>query len=593
MYPRGKTLAKFKFRLDVVNVHKICKLMIVLLDVMKELMDIFVFPLSYRSLENMSERPVKKIKLRFQGSPMPNPKQNEPLNTKKGKKLLFNEESNSQSVDMSSQKELATGGTEDLPDRDLTEKEWCMQYMSQKKKVVLYTARKKGNDQLDKETPFMYGRILRFDYEDEDSTNILVMIDCARGVRKVYLSEDLLLKESCGPESFRKDLQSSQNLIVTLRPYIQGHMSPREPSLSPVKVTKKRTKVQSKPAKRKPTKMSDSNSSSESEDDDIKGTPGAELASGILSSEQNNVRRALMQKKLVRKGQVFNLPITHIHRPPIDEKTGRRPLEIREPHRMHVQNLKKKMKINPHATVVPFIVMVDPEECSDTESFDVRKHDQYNYFVIGGSHSAEARRQLVKEHPTTFFFKYAECKIYVGLTTEEAKLLAWDHNNDNDYRQKMSSIERIRFFHHEFLDYKQNSGVKVHPGLRRQCLHEVGIVVDENVKSDGLRKYEPWFQLAFRDGEVWDLQDQIFSMWESKEVKGQRQKKGKVDPTLELKSQAAKKIDLTIEEAADDMKLSLWRAMQGIKEEKILVSVLSRVVAKELSLEEMVTEFNK
>ena len=45
-----------------------------------------------------------------------------------------------------------------------------------------------------------------------------------------------------------------------------------------------------------------------------------------------------------------------------------------------------------------------------------------------------------------------ECKIYVGLTTEEAKLLAWDHNNDNDYRQKMSSIERIRFFHHEYLD---------------------------------------------------------------------------------------------------------------------------------------------
>ena len=40
----------------------------------------------------------------------------------------------------------------------------------------------------------------------------------------------------------------------------------------------------------------------------------------------------------------------------------------------------------------------------------------------------------------------------MGLTTEEAKLLAWDHNNDNDYKQKMSSIEQIRFFHHEYLD---------------------------------------------------------------------------------------------------------------------------------------------
>ena len=90
----------------------------------------------------------------------------------------------------------------------------------------------------------------------------------------------------------------------------------------------------------------------------------------------------------------------------------------------------------------------------------------------------------------------------MGLTTEEAKFLAWDHNNDNDYRQKMSSIERIRFFHHEYLDVKQKFGAKIHLGLRRQFLHEVRIVVDDNVKSDGLCKHESWFQLAFRDGVV-------------------------------------------------------------------------------------------
>ena len=67
-------------------------------------------------------------------------------------------------------------------------------------------------------------------------------------------------------------------------------------------------------------------------------------------------------------------------------------------------------------------------------------------------------------------------------------------------------------------------------------------------------------------------------MWENKEVKGQLQWKGKVDPQMELKSIAAKKIDLTIEEATDDMKLTPWRSMQGIKDEQLLVSVLSRVV---------------
>ena len=55
-------------------------------------------------------------------------------------------------------------------------------------------------------------------------------------------------------------------------------------------------------------------------------------------------------------------------------------------------------------------------------------------------------------------------------------------------------------------------------------------MVDNQVKFEGIRKYESWFQLAFTDGEVWELQDKIFTMWENKEVKGQRQKKSKVDP---------------------------------------------------------------
>ena len=43
-------------------------------------------------------------------------------------------------------------------------------------------------------------------------------------------------------------------------------------------------------------------------------------------------------------------------------------------------------------------------------------------------------------------------------------------------------------------------------------------MIDDAVKSDVIRKYESWFQLAFRDGVVWELQDQIFTMWENKEV---------------------------------------------------------------------------
>ncbi len=130
---------------------------------------------------------------------------------------------------------------------------------------------------------------------------------------------------------------------------------------------------------------------------------------------------------------------------------------------------------------------------------------------------------------------------------DEAKLLSWDHNNDNDYRQKMSSIERIIFFHYEYLDALRRYGARLHPGLRCHCLNEVGIVIDETVKSDGLRKYEPWFQLAFREGTIWELQDAIFTMWENKEVKGQKAKQGKFDPQVEVKGTKGKKQDYTIE----------------------------------------------
>ena len=70
----------------------------------------------------------------------------------------------------------------------------------------------------------------------------------------------------------------------------------------------------------------------------------------------------------------------------------------------------------------------------------------------------------------------------------------------------MSSIERIRCFPHEYLDVKEKTSIKLYPILQHQCLHEVGIMVDDAVKLDGIRKYEAWFQLAFTDGEDWELQ---------------------------------------------------------------------------------------
>ena len=67
----------------------------------------------------------------------------------------------------------------------------------------------------------------------------------------MYVSEDRLVKDSCGPESFKVSIETSNNLITTLRPYIQGHVTLREPSPSPIMVAPRKVANQSRPAKKK------------------------------------------------------------------------------------------------------------------------------------------------------------------------------------------------------------------------------------------------------------------------------------------------------------------------------------------------------
>ena len=70
----------------------------------------------------MSERPVKKIHLRYQSPPLATQKEHVLANKKKGKKLLFNEDRTEQPFDEVSQKKVLVAiRGEDLPDKDMTD----------------------------------------------------------------------------------------------------------------------------------------------------------------------------------------------------------------------------------------------------------------------------------------------------------------------------------------------------------------------------------------------------------------------------------------------------------------------------------------
>jgi hypothetical protein len=105
---------------------------------------------------------------------------------------------------------------------------------------------------------FSYGRLLQVDYEDPDSMNMILLVDCSKGVRKIFVLEDNLVKANCGPQVLREAIEASTNLIPALRPYINGHVSLRDDPASPPKPPPKKSSVQRKPQKKKLTEESDS-----------------------------------------------------------------------------------------------------------------------------------------------------------------------------------------------------------------------------------------------------------------------------------------------------------------------------------------------
>mgnify|MGYP006889219367 CR=1 FL=1 len=109
------------------------------------------------------ERVINKFRIKHQSSLREKTTQKEATHSKKPTKLLFDDDLTGASSDKVSQKNLlGAEGRETLPDRDINDYDWAMQYIDSNKRVVLLTARNKGHDQLAKDCLFNYERLLRF-----------------------------------------------------------------------------------------------------------------------------------------------------------------------------------------------------------------------------------------------------------------------------------------------------------------------------------------------------------------------------------------------------------------------------------------------
>jgi hypothetical protein len=193
---------------------------------------------------------------------------------------------------------------------------------------------------------------------------------------------------------------------------------------------------------------------------------------------------------------------------------GQEKYQIRKLHQLHIHILKALIRYNPCSHVVDYLFLVDPMEVLTREEFDRSKCFDYKYYVIGGNHFTEDRRELMQQYPNNPLFETVKCIIYVGLTYSESNLLAWDHNIDNEDKISMTFIQRVRFIHNEFSEIYHGERSNVDVQFWKQCCMEKGFPLDdENTKekyhkgSDIFRDVGCYFQLGFRTRQVWDLID--------------------------------------------------------------------------------------
>ncbi|KAL3690013.1 hypothetical protein R1sor_016322 [Riccia sorocarpa] len=203
----------------------------------------------------------------------------------------------------------------------------------------------------------------------------------------------------------------------------------------------------------------------------------------------------------------------------------------------------------------------------------MKRINEYKYYVLGGNHTVVAKLKAYKKFtiPNEAFL-LCSCFVYVDLTHLEARILATDDNADQQFRLKMSHIQKIEYWHQRFLE----EGCIRSQAFKEQLAAEA-LEVKPNQKLEKVaRNHDNLFQVPFRTGEVWEMQQKVFTTLEDGRIRGDKKPSGKsLDPT-----------------AIPEMKLSYWRPLQGIPDD-IILGILQRLLDGQLHVTELGAEVTR
>ena len=79
--------------------------------------------------------------------------------------------------------------------------------------MLLITAKFDGKGKLELGKTFNYGHVTKIEYEDIDSSSIIIDVSSFVGSRQVHLNEGNLVVDCCNPKTLRKEKQTKNKLI--------------------------------------------------------------------------------------------------------------------------------------------------------------------------------------------------------------------------------------------------------------------------------------------------------------------------------------------------------------------------------------------
>jgi len=98
-----------------------------------------------------------------------------------------------------------------------------------------------------------------------------------------------------------------------------------------------------------------------------------------------------------------------------------------------VKALVNRLERDPSAPGVPAVAVLCVS-MKTIEDFDLKRKDAYKYELLGGQHTAMARKEISKKFPENMLLQHILAEVYIGLTDDEALRLAPRHNVNRSTR---------------------------------------------------------------------------------------------------------------------------------------------------------------